>query len=52
QLLCKLPQKRLQSLHQLKWEPFFREVNFDDVLHKRARLKKDQPSLKKDRSRR
>lgn len=39
-LLCKLPQKRLQSLHQLKWEPFFREVNFDDVLHKRISPKK------------
>lgn len=34
-LLCKLPHKRLQSLHQLKWEPFFRELNFDDVLHKK-----------------
>ncbi|KAL1478252.1 hypothetical protein MTO96_016436 [Rhipicephalus appendiculatus] len=39
-LLCRLPNKRLQSLHQLKWEPFFRELNFDDVLHKKISPKK------------
>lgn len=39
-LLCKLPHKRLQSLHQLKWEPFFRELNFDHVLHKKISPKK------------
>ncbi|XP_077510402.1 ribosomal protein S6 kinase-related protein-like isoform X3 [Amblyomma americanum] len=39
-LLCKMPHKRLQSLHQLKWEPFFRELNFDHVLHKKISPKK------------
>lgn len=39
-LLCKMPHKRLQSLHQLKWEPFFRELNFDQVLHKKISPKK------------
>lgn len=31
-LLCKRPQKRLQNLHNLKFEPFFRSLDFDDLL--------------------
>ncbi|XP_076367512.1 ribosomal protein S6 kinase-related protein-like isoform X2 [Tachypleus tridentatus] len=39
QLLCKLPQRRLQSLHALKSQPFFRNMNFDEVFGKKVSLK-------------
>lgn len=33
-LLCKDPHKRLQSMRNLRWEPFFADFNFDMALNK------------------